>query len=340
MAFPFLTEAGFEDGTRGHFDVETDTQSKLSFMHFSDMAGIPNMPAPWQGAFAMVVDLQPGTADAFVTESASWATAASGVIHHRFMFYASSDLVMANTNEFAIFQLRSAGAVVEAQISVNFTTANGFRLGVGEGAATQFLPLTLGKWHCVELQTTVDSGVGNDGTLIMRLDGAAATTVTALDQAAIADGVVGVVGQDAGTTRGRLVFDSIIADDARIFPPTIRWPESVILTASGHVFVGRGEIAQFYLLSGGATDNVATIYDTDMGNTNDATRIVAELKNTANAQTVASAFTPFKVQRGCYVSLTGTNPRALVQVCKPSAWGSDGSVRSYGAQRMPAPQNV
>lgn len=342
MAFPFLSENGFEDGTDGHFDAESDSDAKLDFPHYSTLATIPGMPMPYRGAYCMRVDLSKGTADAYVQETGSWDLAADGSAHFRFMFWFGAPrgqtVTMADADLFSIFQLWSSTNTIEASIFVQYTTANGYRLGVNEAASASgasFLGLTLNEWHCIELFADIDDGVGNDGSLIMRLDGGAATTVSSLDQGAITSGVVGTIGIDAGTTRGVCLFDEIVADDARIFPPLERWPDELLMTASGHAFVGPGTIENITLMSGAGTDNVVSVFDTDTAYTSDASNIVTELKNTANNELVDPAGMPVNVIRGAYISMSGTNPRAMVKICRASTYGSEGAMRTYGANRTP-----
>lgn len=335
MAFPFLSQNNFSDGGVGHFDSETDTETRLDFPHYVTLARTPGLPMPWRGVYCMRAALaNDGTpADAYVQETASWDTAAAATLFVRFMLYASSDITMANADEFAVLQLWSATNTVEAGVYINYTTANGLRIGIGKASATSFRPLTAGAWHSVEIKAVVDSGVGNDGTLDGWLDNAAFTQVTALDQGAITSGVVGVLSQDAGTTAGNVFFDSIIADDARIGSPVERFPQPYLMTASGHAFAGPGEVCDVQLLSGAATDNVLQIFDTDTAYTGDASNIVLELKNTANNQAVDVADIGRHVKRGCYVSLTGTNPRALVSF--KCAYQDNSTLRAYALRRKP-----
>lgn len=339
MAFPYLSENSFELGTRGHFDAESDSAGRLDFPHYSDLAGVPGLPAPYRGAYCMRVALT-STTDAYVQETGSWDTAGTGTIFFRIMFWVSPNITMADTNEFAIFQMWSATNTVEGGAYINFTTANGLRLGIGETSASSFLPLSTGVWHCLELKFTIDPGA-NDGTIDAWLDGSAFTQVASLDQGDITSGVMGVLGQDAGTTKGVILFDSVIAGGAQIYPPTFRFSENLLLTSSSHAFVGPGYIYDVSLLSGAATDNVLAIYDTDVGNTNDITKIKCELKNVANNETVThNSLTPIEIKRGCYVSLSGTGPRAILHIRPHVAWGSDGAIRGYGARRIATPMGV
>lgn len=342
MAFPYLQYEGFEAGTLGSFDVETDTETRLDFPHYSELARIPGLPAPYRGAYCMRVNLaNDGTpADAYVQETGSLDLSADGTAFARFAFWLSPDTVSANNDEFAIFQLWSSTNTVEAGLYVNYTTANGFRLGIGETSGSVFKPLTLGVWHMIEIGVNVDAGGGNDGTVDAWLDGSAYTQVTGLDQGASTSGVLGVLAQDAGTTRGVALFDEWVVDDTRVGPIIDRFPTVVVLAGtttgySGHVFVGKGCVANASLESGGGTDNVLTIYDTDTAYTTDSTLAKLELKNTANSELVDPAAPPLELKRGCYVVLTGTSPRAKIKIC-PVHY-SDGAIRNLGSRRVPHP---
>lgn len=341
MAFPFLLEENFEGGTKGAFDASADTDSKLTFPHYSALAAIPGLPAPFRGAYAMMIDLSKGTSDAYVQETGSLDTSAAGTIWLRFYVWFGAPrgrtLTMANNDLFSIFQLWSSTNTVEATVGIQYTTASGYRWFVNETASASgasFLTLIPNKWTCIELKALVDSGVGNDGTLDLIVDGVSATQITGLDQGAITSGILGAVGIDAGTTVGVLLFNDIIADDAQIYPRAQRWPEEMMLTKSGHVFVGRGEIANVTLLSGGSADNVLKVFDTDAAEVNDAQAAAIELRNTAASETVDPAGVPVPLDRGCYVELSGTNPRAMVKICRANGYGSDGAVRGVGARRV------
>lgn len=335
MAFPFLFEENFELGTKGGFNSETDTGSRLDVTHYADLARIPGLPAPYRGAYCVKVDLAKSANDAYLQEDEGFDASAAATVYVRFMLWVSPDITMANADEFVVLALQSSGPTNEGVVVINYTTANGLRLGVGETAGTQFLPLSTGVWHAVELKYLVDSGVGNDGTLDLYLDGAAATQVATLDQGVIVQARLGVVGQDAGTTKGTILLDWVITDDARLYPPATRWPTDVLLTKSAHVFVGQGEIENITLIAGAATDNVLEVYDTDNADVNDASDIRARLQNVTASEVVDVPGSDLLLERGCYVKLSGTAPRALVKICEATGYGSDGAVRTVGARRLP-----
>ncbi len=346
MAFPWISEATFDDGTKGHFDTETDTESILDFPHYSTLAALPvsvfGPLAPYRGAYCVRVNLvnDGSPVTGHLQETGSWDLAADGTIHIRFAFFLSKNTVMADTDEFAILQLWSSTNTVEAGVYINYTTANGFRVGIGETAATQLKPLTLGKWHIFEFAANIDAGGGNDGTLDGYLDGVAYTQITGLDQGAITSGVFGVMGQDAGTTAGTVLLDCITADDARIgYAPLERFARQRTITQSQHVFVGPGSIDAAALLSTTSGESMI-LYDTDEAEISSAQSFVLELA--VGALQAAEGPIPFK--RGCYAVLAGTAPRGQVLLSMGSTdlpgghgplYYSEAGVRMWGLKRNP-----
>jgi hypothetical protein len=68
-----------------------------------------------------------------------------------------------------------------------------------------------------------------------------------------------------------------------------------------------------------------------MAYTSDPANVLVELKNTANSELVQHEL-PVRVTRGCYVVLSGTNPRALVKIRWANSY-SDGAIRQQGQRR-------
>ena len=338
MSFPYLTENGFEAGTAGHFDaISPDPFTRAGYDHYATLARRPDVKvAPYRGAYCFRVDLATNTTDHYLQETGSWDTSAAGRIFFRLQFYVSPNIVMANTNEFAIFELWSGTSTVEAGAFINFTTASGLRIGIGETSASQFLPLTTGRWHTLELNCLIDSGGPNDGTIDGFLDNSAFTQVASLDQGAITSGVVGVIGQDAGTTTGVVLFDEIVADDTRLFPVIERFPETIFLTASKHIAVGETELLNVTLIPGTSTDSVLTLYDTDTAYVSDISNVIGRLHNlTASEPPIDLADVPVRAKRGVYAELAGTAPRAIIHIGKSQGYWSDGRIRQHGANRKP-----
>ena len=341
MAFPFTFESNFESGDSLEWDSETDTASQLDFPHYSELSRFPwPTAAPFRGAYCMRATLSGGTADAFVTEG-DLNIAAAGNQFFRFMVWLSPDFIGTADDTLNIFEVQDSGNVVEATFGLRIVAStNVINFGIGEVAPTSFgsEEIERGKWYTIELDITLDDGVSNDGTIDLFVtpeDSTFATVVHAtqvsrLDQGAPTHGVLGIQNHLA-TTTGVILFDEFIMDEGRVHPISDRYNEVMLLTKSGHVFVGRGEIDNASLLGGDNTaDNVLTIFDTDTADTNDTSNIKIELKNTAVSEVVDPAGTPVEITRGAYVSLVGTEPRALIKVKNVNAFGSPASIRRQG----------
>jgi len=337
VAFPYDFEANFEQGTNAEFDTESDTSSLLDFPHYSELAKTPGKAAPFRGAYCMRTVLAAGTTAAYLQENDNFDISADGTLYVRFYFRVSSDITMANNDEFGIFQIWSGTNTVEGGVYVNYTTANGLRVGIGETSASSFKQLTTDEWHCMEVFINLDDGVSDDGTLDAWLDNSSFTQVTSLDQGAITSAVFGILGPDAASTVGTVLMDQIVADSARIYPISNRWQQEVFLTKSSHVFVGNGMIDNVELIDGGSGDVTLDLFDTDIGAANDISNSKIQLKVVTADDFVDPAGMPATFTRGCYVSMGGTSPRAIVKIRNATGWGSEGAVRNVGMHRKPHP---
>ena len=356
MAFPYLSEENFEDaagalvskasagevgdGTRTHFDADTDTTGLMEAQHYSILAQTPGIGMPYSGSYALRCTLSGGTTDGYLQETSAWDTNADGTIYHRMMiWFGGPTLTMANNDLFSFFQLWSGTNTVEASVGIQYTTANGYRLYANETASATgavFASLTTNEWHCVEVTSDIDDGAGNDGSVQVFLDGTSIGTVSSLDQGAITSGVIGVLGPDAGTS-GTLLFDSVIADDARIYQPTERWAETIALTKNGHALIGAGEIINATLMSADGSSTLAEleVFDTNTGDVNDVSNRKLHLVDASSGDNIIDpAGVPVHCHNGAYIQLNGAagagGPRAVVQVSPCSAYGSEGAIRTYG----------
>lgn len=338
MAFPWIFHSNFESGSNAEWDSETDTGSKLDFPHYSQLAMVPCAPAPFRGAYCMRIDLSSGDTNDHTLTEGDIDIADAGTAYFRFYLFVSSNFTATADDVFNIFELQQAGGTVEMALSMQVTAAtNLLEIGFGDGAAAPAFVTypARGRWCCIELLATVSTGGSGVATLF--LDGTQVQTTTTLTQAAaVGQGVLGTQ-NTLSTTTGILYLDQFVMDDARIYPISVRFPHEVMLTKSSHVFVGAGTVENVSLLSGAGTDNVLSIFDTDVANTNDAGNVRVELKNTANNELVDPAGTPAYCQRGCYVALSGTNPRALVKIGWAQGYWSDGRIKQHGAKRKAAP---
>lgn len=337
MAFPFSFQESFEASTLGGFNSETDTQSKLDFPHYSVLAGNPCCDIPWRGAYCMRVDLGIATNDALLTELEGFDVNANTVAHCRFYLFVSTNLTMAASDTFDLLLWDSAGPVTEFSINIlNNAGVIEIRGGDTGGATFRSSPLSLGQWHAVEL--SINTGTGANGTCDFYLNGTqVGAQITGIASAALTQARLGVSGQDAGTTAGVVLMDAIVVDDTRVYPHKERFPASLLVTGTGHAAVGPGRVASVTLIAGAAADNVVTIYDTDQANTADAGNVIAVVGNDTAGQTVHVDLTVSPsggyFKRGCYVSLVGTNPRALVTFAE--RYQSKGLIKSYGLRRAP-----
>ena len=319
MAFPFLSSKSFEAGSSAEWDSETDTDSKLDFMHYSDMARVTsadgNAEVPYDGAYAMHINLATGTADAIVTETGDNDMAADDTDFISFALYVTENLVMAASDRFTILSLDSAGPTSEAVIDIrnNAGTIEILAAETGASATVRAATLTLGQWHLVELRVNLDSGGGNDGTLDFYLDGSQVSTqLGSLDQEVTTQLRLGAIGIDVGTTAGHLFFDMYQVDDERIRPTqyrrfdTNRWK-----THSGHPALGHGKA--MVSLTGTGTNAVINLYDTDQGNLNEFARLIRVIRN-VSANEFIGPIGDIEFTRGLYCELTGTSAQAWVDL--------------------------
>lgn len=320
MAFPWLQQETWDDGTRGNFDAETDASSILDFPDYRELArgGF----SPWQGAHALRLRLN-GTATANIQENDGFDTAAAGVIHLWMPWLIGADLRLADTEAVILFALQSAGPVNEVVFGVR-NNGGVYELFCGETGATRTLAITRSntRWYQIEIRADIDNAGSNDGTIDFYVDGAqVGAQITALDQGAITQAQLGAVSGTAAGQTGTILCGGVIADDARVFPRR-RFPDDTIwITRDMNAFVGPCTL-DTALITGTGTDAVLALYDTDVY---DASGIdfsrepVVYVRNvTANDQ--APGFnTPVQFRRGVYAVITGTAPQAWVSIREPSA---------------------
>lgn len=338
MAFPFILESNFDLGTNAEWTSESDTGSALDFPHYSELARVPGMPAPYKGSYCMRVALVADT-NAHVVISTAGDIADQATASARWYMYVSSDFTATADDVFSIFELtQAAGGTTETTVGMRITAAtNKLEIGIGDGTApssyaTNDFPR--GRWVCVEC--TVKISTTGVGTATLYVDGVSVVALTTLtNAAAVGDCLLGIKNQ-LSTTSGTILFDQFVFDDLRIGfeSPSQRWSRNVLCTKSRQAFVGHGVVENAALYAGAATDGVLQLWDTDVGDLTDYSRMVIEIKNTANSESVDAAGVPLSFRRGCYVSLSGTTPRAQLTIC-PTVWGSDGLVRSFGTRRQP-----
>ncbi len=315
MSFPYLFSENFDLGTLGIFNSESDSSTILDYPHYTELAR--NAMAPYGGAYAMRIRPAGGTTSAYVQENDGFDTAAAGTIFIRFYVYVGQDLQMGASDKFSIFEAESV-ADTTTEFACGFDQNSGnLRFWMAETIAASASTLTLGtlaqargKWYCIELKALIDDGAGNNGTLDGWVNGTPLTQITALDQGAIVDAKLGIIGLDAGTI-GTLLFDSVVADDTRLHPlkdrftGTNHWAHA----AQDFPLIGPGKFSA--AITGTGTNAVLSIYDTDRALTDETP--IAVLRNLT-----ANEFIPghdiFEVKHGAFITQTGTNVQSFFSI--------------------------
>jgi hypothetical protein len=316
MAFPFLTDLNFDDGTMQTADTETDVGAILDFPHYAELArhGL----APWQGAHAMrgrMVDDAVG----YIIETGDLDTAGAATIHIWFTVLIAANVSIAASGVIVLFALDSAGPVNEAVVSLK-NDAGQYQLCFGETGATRVFNITPNnkRWYEIEMTCLIDNAGANDGTITGYIDGApVGAAIATLDQGAITQARMGIVSGTAAGDKGTILFGGLIADDARIYPRRQkRFSNDKWVTKDINAFVGQGEL-DGVSLTGTGTDGVLNIYDTDIyeatGVGFSRMPLIYTRNITANDQSPGMT-TPVRFEKGCYVQLTGTAPQASLSL--------------------------
>lgn len=332
MAYPFIFSASFDTGDNSQWDSEQDTGALLDFPHYTTLAGLTGHPAPYHGAYCMRIT--PGDTNVHTVTEADIDIADAATRWVGFALYISTNFAASADDIFNIFEWQSAGAVIEASISLQITGAtDAVDIGIGDGvAATVFAPITKGVWHYIEALNTVDVTPGATGVLTLYVDGAQYATVTNADfAAAVSDGVLGTQDTLSTTNAGYLLFDEFVFDDTRPGQPR-RWTTHRMITDSSFIFVGPGRIDNVKVLDGGSGDVVLELYDTD---TYSASLRPIWRGRTVTANTdVDAADVPIDFVRGCLARFpAGTLPGAQFAIGRATAWGSDGAYQTYAVKR-------
>jgi len=348
VPFPYTFYSNFETFEAvKEWDSESDTGTRLDVVNYAALSGMPQSSAvPWQGAHCVRIVLG-DTNDHTLTEGDVNIASASEAWQR---FYVNVvELSTTAQDIFPILELQSptsntvrTGVYLRSDFTGGATTY--YQIGVGGnqgGAAYLGTQLQTNRWHCLELSAK-PANLPNEGDALGRQDNGAATlyvngnlnvATSAIIMTGGADASIGqaVLGtQDTvSTTTGTILLDEFIADDARLYPALGRWETTRLLVATDFAFVGPGVIDNVKLLSGAATDNRLTVLDTDRatGYLAANARVITILRNTANNETVDPADMPASVSKGCYVILEGTNPRALVKLCRAPAHSQAGMKR-------------
>jgi hypothetical protein len=335
---PYLWEENFESSVT----IATATSGSLiDVPHFTELAR--QGMAPYRGAYCLRIRLAGGTTSQFIREDTAFDDLiASTTRYIRLYFYLGKDLVMADGDKFSLFEAESTlNTVTEAAFGIirtgaqlllwyNETTAAATPTTIILGNAALGANTALGQWNCFEMKMVLDAGGGNDGTLTGYFNDGAAAAITALDQAAIVDAKIGVIGPDAGTS-GTVLIDKIYYDDLQIFkdPSRFRNANAYMTSATDHIFLGPGRFS--CALTGTGTNAVLTLYDSDGIPTNLAANVLDRLRNLTANERVPS-YDALEVTKGLYATLSGTNAEAFFSFdeCGPAGLTSEAQIINLG----------
>lgn len=343
MAFDFIFESNFEQADNSEWDSSSGT---IDFPNYKQLADSNwSTSQPYSGGACMRVQLRGGTTDATLIEG-DIDIADTVTRHFNFDVMFSPDFTGTANDTFHLFELQGAanlattaiGArIVSATNVINFGIVQDDEAVVDANMTFAAAEVERGVWYTLSSTVLINAAATGTNDLFITREGDDSQTtadiaLTSQDGIAVLRGVLGVQDNDA-TTTGDILFDNFVFDDGRLHAAKERFPISKLLTKTGHAFVGPGKIDRVSLLSGAATNCVLSIFDTDVAYTNDPSNIVAELKNLTNNE-VVTRDRPIEVQRGCYIVLSGTTPRAVVDVGLTSHY-SVASQRRLGAMGGP-----
>lgn len=321
MAFPWLFESTFEQGTNAEWSSETDTVSQLDYPSYKELARYPWVVGPYRGAYSARVVLKGGTADAFVN-STSITQNNAVTQYYSFAIWFSPTFTATADDTFHILELQGAANAVTSVIGARVVAAtNVINLGIG-GAATAAVPtsfstlaLERGVWYTVEAKILIATG-GTTGTMDLYItrDGNPSAQTAAdpsiatgtIQNIAVTSASLGVRNQLA-TTTGVYLIDRVVVDDARVYP-AFRYQNNPVFTTNGHAFVGPGWIAGAAILKG--TSPVVTLFDTDSADVT-SSQSYTNYFDTSNQTSVGGHL---YFQKGCYVQMSGTNPVSQVML--------------------------
>lgn len=314
--------ANFETGSKDAFDSESDTGNRLDFPGPEQLQHDMLAVFPHKGGYCARVNLGKNSTDAYVSKTVSWALDATNYM--RFELLVGEDVQSGNLSGDVvdIVSLQS-GSGEEGVISLTRIEPAGLVIGArnSAGAFQGYVPVVPGDWVCIEAQIDVDAGAGNDGSIIMWI-GDSLVNVIGLDQAAITSVRFGAMTQ-TGDWNGHIYFDEVIFNTSRLYPDygphNLKLDgETLYFAKSGFAFIGQGHIVGCQLIDGGSGDCALKVYDTDDVNYAEAMKKEHLTTTAANAvaysQALGAGMYLFKVDRGCYVALSGTSPQALIRM--------------------------
>ena len=240
----FFSE-NFDGGTLGLFNAQVDSGSSLiTFPHYSELAR--NGTAPWSGDRAMKCTPS-GSATSYLHGTAAGniftVIDANETFYFWFPICVQADFTLTASDVLPVFQLKSGTTTTEVEFGIQRTAGGDYQFYAGETGATNTITFTRNNkvWHQIELTVHLDAGGGNDGTLDFYVDGnPVGAQITALDQAVITDGWLGISseGETLDSASGSFLIDQMVmTSDNRIYPQE-RFPTTKYIHQNEVAFVG------------------------------------------------------------------------------------------------------
>ncbi len=344
MAFPWIFHSNFEAGTNAEWDSESDTDGIIDFPHYSELARFPpSTSTPYSGAYCARIVPAGGSNDATLTE-ADIDIANTVTSHFHFNLWWGPDFDATADDTFVLLELQETGSSPVVSLGARYVAATDvINIGVGS-AASSAVPSTFATlnmlrntWYTIEMSVTIQTGgSGTVDVFITKAGEPAQTTadiaLTSQTHAVITNGVFGLQDHET-TTTGTILLDNFIQDDARVYP-TSRYELHPVFTKSGHAFVGPGYIDITGLLTDEA-NNIMRLWDTNTADTTSTQSFVVELDINGTFTSFAG---PIEFRNGCYVELSGTDPRGEVILTQSSdrpgvlgpRYHSDAGIRRLG----------
>ena len=317
MALPLEFFKSFEMGTKGNFDSETDTGNRLDFPHAKDIAPV----MPYRGAYCMRINLGKNSSDAYLEEGVSWPDQTDRF--GRFRIFVGNDVQFGNdADHVTLLQFYSSTSTKEARVLLArldplgvclVTQMEGDTWGFGNWLPQ--LKITLGKWITVEFEQWVDAALG---FVSVKFAGAGNAPSARFPEGTITKFRLGAIDQ-SGDITGTIYIDDFAIDEDRLYEDNSAHNGalsggSMFFVQSGFAFLGAGEIESVSLVDGGSGNCRLKIYDTAEPTAKPLGSLRDSLATLSNNATEQSRHRGFRVTRGAYVELSGTNPQAIVRL--------------------------
>ena len=321
-SFPFQFEANFEGGDASEFTSTVGTQ--VAVEHYKELARNGAWGVPYRGAYALQGTFGTNT-DSYV-RSTSITIGSGSVGYSRFMFYIGDDVSASTTTEVLLHTTEPA----VAGIGLRIESGGDIKFGIasnGSALTTSDVVLEKGRWYTAEL--TADTTNTNTCTATLN-DAVSVTIANGVATGATTESRLGVVGIGAGSLaniEGTVTLDELATDTARLYGFDSRYPQRLLVTKDSHIFVGSGNIEDVQLIAGAGTDCELNIYDTETGDTNPQNLVYRHTNNTTDEATNYNGRNKIKLHKGAYVTMSGTDPRAVIALGVTSSYGSEANVR-------------